>query len=69
MKYFEELYEELSNTKTKEKRDKILTDSSTQYPIENTYGINFQYLMDIYCGSEAEKMSITFDTGSAWTIL
>ena len=64
----EEVYEILKN-KSPKSRKKLLGDAGDAYAIENTLGYNFEYLLQLYCGETGKEMSVTFDTGSDWTIL
>jgi len=67
-KQLEEVYEILKN-KSPKSRKALLGDAGDIYDIENTLGLNFEYLLQLYCGETGTEMSITFDTGSDWTIL
>lgn len=67
LKWEENLKEVQSKHVKKNHRERIV--GNFIYDVENTNGWNYEYLMQVYCGSEGTEMSVTFDTGSDWLIL
>jgi len=55
----------LENRKSK-KRNR-LEDSGDEIEVENYDDKNTMYLIDLYCGSEGQPVSVILDTGSSWT--
>jgi len=69
--FWETAYHDVKTNSRKKnlKRSNVLGATGDPYDIENTDGLNYEYLLQLYCGSQATELSVTFDTGSDWTIL